>query len=60
MESEVKKDILASQEKASTFKDRCEDQAKGVVADISPESKEFFKDLARRLGIPESADEEEK
>ena len=37
--------------KKSTFQDRCDDQAKGIVSKIDPETEKYFEDLAKRLGI---------
>jgi len=48
-------------EKKSTFQDRCDDQAKGIVSQVSPESEQYFEDLAKKLGIKVvSSQEEEK
>jgi len=37
----------------STLADRMDDQAKGIVSQVTPETEKYFADLAERLGITE-------
>ena len=39
---------------ALLFQMRCDDQAKGIVSQVNPETEKYFEELAKRLGIPDA------
>ena len=41
------------------FQMRCDDQAKGIVSNVNPETEKYFEDLAKRLGLRKVEDMED-
>ena len=50
---------MCKQKRPSTLADRMEDQSKGIVSQVDPETEKYFAEMAKRLGITVKENKEE-